>query len=227
METSGPVLTVALSSNGHCIELIIGNGFNHARSLMPAITSVFGQSEIEPGDLDIVACSAGPGSFTGLRIGMATAKGIARGAACHLKTVPTLDLLAAGRESWPGIVVPIIDARKKRVYTAAFRNGKRIRDDQDIALDKFLYSLAKESAILATGPNAEIAEGYERVTIDRLGYYGKGAAMVDAARSAYEKDGPDSLDIGPTYLRPSEAEIVSSMPPREKITGISGNGAER
>jgi len=211
METSGYVLTVALSSKGHCIELIIDNGFNHARSLMPAITSVFGQSEIEPRDLDIVACSAGPGFFTGLRIGMATAKGIARGAACHLKAVPTLDLLAAGREDWPGIVVPIIDARKKRVYTAAFRNGRRIRNDQDIALDKFLDPLTKESAILATGPNAEIADGYDRVTIDRLGNYGRGAAMVEAARNAYERDGPDSLDIGPIYLRPSEAEIAAKL----------------
>lgn len=209
METSGPILTVALSSKGHCIELIVSNRFNYAQSLMLAIASVFRQSEIGPEDLDLVACSAGPGSFTGLRIGMATAKGIIRGAACHLKAVPTLLLLATGREYWPGIVVPIIDARKKRVYTAAFQNGQRIRDDQDIALDKFLCSLTKKSAILATGPNAEIAEGYERVTIDRLGDYGRGAAMINVARSAYEKDGPDPLDIGPIYLRASDAEIVS------------------
>jgi len=208
METSGPVLTVVLDSGGHRIELIIENGLNHVQLLMPAVQSVFEQSKIGPKDLDIVACSAGPGSFTGLRIGMATAKGIARGAACHFKVLPTLDLLAFGREGWPGIVVPIIDARKNRVYTAAFRNGKRIKDYQDIALDSFLDSLAKESTILATGPNAELAEGYERVTIDRLASYGRGAAILDAARKAYEKDGPDSLDTGPVYLRPTEAEIA-------------------
>jgi len=174
-----------------------------------AVASVFKQSEIEPVDLNLVACSAGPGSFTSLRIGMATAKGIAKGAACHLKAVPTLTLLAARRENWPGIVVPIIDARKRRVYTAAFQNGKRIRDDQDIALNEFLNSLSKKSAILATGPNAEIAEGYERVTIDRLSTYGRGAAMIDMAKTAYERDGPDPLDIGPIYLRASEPEIVS------------------
>jgi len=216
METSGSVLTVALGSKGRCIELIISNGLNHAQSLMPAIASAFEQSTIKPEDLDIVACSAGPGSFTGLRIGMATAKGIVRGASCHLKALPTLDLLAAGREGWPGIVVPIIDARKRRVYTAAFRNGRRIGDYQDIALDKFLGSLTKEFAILATGPNANLAEGYERVTIDRLAGYGRGSAMINAAKNAYEKDGPDPLDIGPVYLRPSDAEIssASGYPPR-------------
>jgi len=227
METSGPVLTVALGGEGRRIELIVSNGFNHAQSLMPAVTSIFEQSGIKPEDLDLVACSAGPGSFTGLRIGMAAAKGIARGAACHLKAVSTLILLAAGRENWPGIVVPIIDARKKRVYTAAFQNGRRIKADQDIALDKFLDSLAGKSAILATGPNAEIAEGYERVTIDRLGDYGRGSAMIDAARSAYEKDGPDSLDIGPIYLRASEAEIVSASSRAASLRKSSGAGRER
>jgi len=210
IETSGHVLTVALSSKEHCIELIISDGFNRSQSLMPAIASVFEQSDVEARDLDLVACSAGPGSFTGLRIGMATAKGIARGAGCHLKAVPTLDLLATGRESWPGIVVPLIDARKKRVYTAAFQNGKRIKDDQDIALNKFLDSLTKKKAILVTGPDAEIAKDHERITVDRLKNYGRGIAMINAARCAYEKDGPDPLDIGPIYLRPSEAEIAAS-----------------
>jgi len=211
METSGSVLTVALGSRGHCIELIINNEFNHAQSLMPAVASAFEQSTIRAEDLDIVACSAGPGSFTGLRIGMATAKGIVRGASCHLKVLPTLDLLAAGREDWPGAVVPIIDARKKRVYTTVFQNGQRIRDYQDIALDKFLGPLTKEFAILATGPNADLAEGYNRVTIDRLAGYGRGSAMITAARNAYEKNGPDPLNTGPVYLRPSDAEIGLSI----------------
>ena len=129
LETSGKILTIALGAGDDFLEFVVDRGFRHSETLMPAVAMVLEQAGLEPQSLDLVGCSAGHGSFTGLRIGMATAKGIARGADCPLKAVPTLPLMAAGREHWPGIVVPVMDARKKRVYAAAFRGGERIRED--------------------------------------------------------------------------------------------------
>lgn len=174
---------------------------------MPAVALLCDLAKCRAENLNLVACSAGPGSFTALRIGMATAKGIARGAQCAFKAVPTLELLAAGREHWPGIVVPVMDARKKRVYIAAFRNGQRISPDLDTDLASFLKKFPKESNILLTGADAKIiAKDLEGVTLDPLYNSPRGRYMLDMALDSLQKYGSDPLDSGPLYLRLSEAE---------------------
>lgn len=206
LETSGRIISVAVRIEEQTLELTIDRGFKHSETLMPAIASLMDQAGIEPDKLDLVACSAGPGSFTALRIGMATAKGIARGADCPLKAVPTLALLAAGRQQWPGIVMPVMDARKKRVYAAAFRNGKRIADDMDASLELFIKALPENVPILATGPDADIAAGIDGIIIDPLHASGRAVSLINMAIEAYKNDGPDPHDLGPIYLRLSEAE---------------------
>ena len=142
---------------------------------------------------------------------MATAKGIAFGSECPLKAVATLPLLARGREHWPGIVVPVMDARKQRVYAAAFRSGLRIMPDADISLEKFMASLPDSEPILATGPDAAVCKDFNRVTVDPLNAAGRASAMIDAALGAYEAEGGDPPDLGPIYLRLSEAEENLAM----------------
>ena len=206
IEASGKNIAIAIATGEQSLELLINRGFKHAETLMPAVESLMKLAGLEPGELYLVACSAGPGSFTALRIGMSTAKGIARGADCLLKSVPTLPLLASGREHWPGIVVPLMDARKGRVYTAAFKNGKRIREDSDINLEEFLKNLPQNEKILVTGPDARIAEGIKEVTIDPLFSSARGLALAEQALKLLKRDGPDPSDLGPLYLRLSEAE---------------------
>ena len=207
IESSGRCITAALRSAEGFFEMVIDAGFRHAETLMPGVNRLMEMAALAPDAVDLTACSAGPGSFTALRIGMATAKGIARGAGCAFKAVPALPLLAAGREHWPGIVMPVMDARKKRVYTAAFRRGERIRDDADISLEAFLAGLPPGEAVLATGPDAGMCEGTAGVTVDPLCASGRGRAMVSMALEAYEREGVDPGDLGPLYLRPSEAEL--------------------
>jgi len=208
LETSGKVISLALKTENQSLELTVNRGFKHVETLMPSVDALMKMGGIKPGELNLVACSAGPGSFTALRIGMSTAKGIAKGASCPIKAVPTLPLLASGREHWPGIVVPVMDARKNRVYIAAFRDGARIREDSDSALEDFLKSLPTDENILITGPDAEISVGYPRVIIDPLAASGRGLALAAKAEKALEDDGPDPADLGPLYLRLSEAEAA-------------------
>lgn len=206
IESSGRAMSVALGTEDGRWETSVNAGFRHGETLMPAIASLFDLAGMEPSSLDLVACSAGPGSFTGLRIGMATAKGLSRGADCALKTVATLPLLAAGREHWPGPVAAIMDARKKRVYAAAFDAGRRIAEDSDIDLAEFIASLPSDRPILVTGPDAAIAEGFDNIVVDPLRDTPRAGLMIDRARVLYEQNGADSPDVGPVYIRLSEAE---------------------
>ncbi len=207
LDSSGRILSVGLLADGNYREFYIDTGLQHAETLMPAVEFLVNNSSISPKNLDLVVCSAGPGSFTSLRIGMATAKGIARGANCDLKAVPALPLLATGREYWPGVVVPVMNAGRNRVYAAAFQNGKRLMDDNDIDLSQFLDSLPIDESILITGPDAHLAEGKERVIIDPLFDSSRGRFMIEMACHLYDRDGGgDPGDLGPVYIRRSDAE---------------------
>ena len=212
LETSGPTMSIAISTPEHTLSLYENHKFNHCQNLLPAIDALISKTSITPSELDIVTCSAGPGSFTGLRIGLATAKGIARGAKrCALKTLPTLNTLAAGRETWHGIVIPVLDARKGRVYTSAFRNGKQIRPYQDIRIEDFLLNLPENEPVMLTGNDApEIAQTLKfPITVDPLHKCGRAEIMAELAIKSLKETGPDPMDIGPLYLRLSEAEEKS------------------
>jgi len=122
IETEGRTGSVALvSGNGADAELSLTAGGRHSRHLLAAIGFILERTGLEPGDLAAIAVSAGPGSFTGLRIGMATARGLALAAGVPMYAVPTLDALAA-RLSFSALpVCAVSQARKNELYIARYR----------------------------------------------------------------------------------------------------------
>ncbi|HEY8803575.1 MAG TPA: tRNA (adenosine(37)-N6)-threonylcarbamoyltransferase complex dimerization subunit type 1 TsaB [Clostridium sp.] len=119
----------------------------HSQILMPIIDELFSNTEMSIGDIDAFVASKGPGSFTGLRIGMATIKGLSQGTKKPFVTVSTLDSLAYNLAYTDGIICPILDALRDNVYTAlyTFENCelKRISDYVNISIDE-LISMLKE-----------------------------------------------------------------------------------
>jgi len=99
----------------------LNSGQNHSRKLMPLLTGLLEHLEMSLADMDCLAVSTGPGSFTGLRIGIATVQGLALATGKPVAGVPTLDALAQNLPGYPGIICPILDARKDEVYTASYR----------------------------------------------------------------------------------------------------------
>ena len=122
LETATSCGSVALVAADRCFgEYSLHSDLTHSRRLLASITKLMAETYTTWEDIDAVAVSSGPGSFTGLRIGMSTAKGLVMAAEKDLLGVPTLDGLASQFPFVDHLICPVIDARKKEVYTAFFR----------------------------------------------------------------------------------------------------------
>jgi tRNA threonylcarbamoyladenosine biosynthesis protein TsaB len=122
LETATTCGSVALVTGEQCLaEYSLQSDLTHSRRLLVAVATLMAESHIGWEDIDAVAVSSGPGSFTGLRIGMSTAKGLVMAAGKGLVAIPTLDGLASQFPFADRQICPVIDARKKEVYTAFFR----------------------------------------------------------------------------------------------------------
>jgi tRNA threonylcarbamoyladenosine biosynthesis protein TsaB len=220
IDTSGTAMAMAVATrDGRLFTAIDRAGLRHAESLAPAIAAILDRAGLRASALDLVGCSIGPGSFTGVRIGLSTAKGLAFGAGCPLVGVPTLDALAFRFAAFPALVAPVIDARKGRVYAATFRGGTRTSEYLDLAPEELARLLLREAGdgpLLLTGPHAravhaaldaETARGAGAVLLD--GGFADTApeALLELAERRFRLSGPDPESLAPLYLRPSEAEI--------------------
>jgi tRNA threonylcarbamoyladenosine biosynthesis protein TsaB len=122
IDTSTEVATISLDNEFNNIgEFTINNEKTHSEHLLSMIESMFNILKIEIENVDYIACSNGPGSFTGLRIGIATAKGLAHALNKKIISVPTLNALAYNVFSTSKIIVPIMNARRDNVYTSFYR----------------------------------------------------------------------------------------------------------
>lgn len=187
--------------------------------LLLAIDAVCQRAGIAPAALDAMAIGAGPGSFTGLRIGMATAKGIAFAAARPLWVVSSLAALAADtRESLPpgdarrdGLIVAALDARRGEVYAGCYRAGVLVGEERVLApgaLAGWVATLAGDAMLtfggdaIAAHPDvlAPMAARWSAVRTP------SGAAVARLALAGERADG--LLHGAPAYIRPSEAEVM-------------------
>jgi tRNA threonylcarbamoyladenosine biosynthesis protein TsaB len=171
MDTSGQTASVAIVGNNVTIgEITVTAPLKHAEILLPIIHELFERTGYTPQDMDAVACVCGPGSFTGLRIGAATAMGMARGAGKGMVAVPTLDSLAynTGSAYTQGFVMPMLDARRGQIYTALYEtddNGFPRRVTEYMALpvrDALAYAVNK--TVVFTGDGADAYESVIRET---------------------------------------------------------------
>lgn len=122
IDASGPTAGAALVTEERTLsEFNVSNGLTHSRTLMELVSGVIEAADFDMTHVDYVAATNGPGSFTGLRIGAACAKGLAAGLGKAMVMVPALDALAYNVFMADGYIVPILDARRGEVYSAAYR----------------------------------------------------------------------------------------------------------
>ena len=140
-ETSAKAVGVALLQDGKLLgEYMQNSGQTHSRTLMKLAEDLLRNCDLQASDVDAVACAAGPGSFTGVRIGVAAAKGFAWGLQLPCYGVSTLEAMAKNVAICDGVYCAAMDARRSQVYTALFQmeNGvfSRLTEDMAISLDE-------------------------------------------------------------------------------------------
>ncbi|MFD2596491.1 tRNA (adenosine(37)-N6)-threonylcarbamoyltransferase complex dimerization subunit type 1 TsaB [Sphingobacterium griseoflavum] len=153
IETATPVCSVAISKNGKTIAAIDAELPNlHASHLTVFIDQLLRDADISSVDLDAVAVSMGPGSYTGLRIGVSTAKGLCYGLDIPLIAINTLDAMVAGfarrdpMQMVGKMLVPMIDARRMEVYMAQYREGQvKVRDTEACIIDADFFATDDKS----------------------------------------------------------------------------------
>ncbi len=211
-DTSADFLNIALQTDNAFYEVNHQVGLKHSEYLLPQIDQLLKLAQINIEDLELIICARGPGSFTGLRIGFSTAKGIAAGARIPLVSIPTLHIYAANCQHINSITIPVIDARKRRYYAALFDDGMKISEDLDISSLDLVNFCPTGRKIIITGPDAMnfLADKIELNTnliLDESYARGQGRKMIALGLKQYQEHGADSPEQGPTYIRKSEAEI--------------------
>ena len=213
IDTSGPVCGTAVMDEDRVYsEFTAQNKNTHSASLMPMVEAALNAAGTEISGLDAVAAVTGPGSFTGVRIGVATAKGLAHGAGLPCIPVDALEALGASAGEFDGIVCPIQDARAGQVYGAAFRKGERLTGDAPMKLEDYLDTVEKlGERFLFIGDGAPV---HRKAITERMG----GKAVFAPAYRGYLRPSAagsiglskgvstDYLGLQATYLRPPNAQ---------------------
>ena len=218
-ETSAKAASVALTDGEKLLgESYQNTGLTHSQTLVPMAQDLLKSCGYTPQQVEAIAVAAGPGSFTGVRIGVAAAKGFAWGSQLPCYGVSTLEAMALQLGVWNGLVVPVMDARRSQVYTATFqaRNGEltRLCEDRAISLQDLGGELAAENqTIFLVGDGSILCYNTLKDSVTdlvlppehRMHQRASGVALAAARKIAAGEPG-DGASLEPNYLRLSQAE---------------------
>lgn len=212
-DASSVSCSACVSENGKVLaEAFINTALTHSVTLLANIKKVLEQSEKTIEDIDLIAVTAGPGSFTGVKIGVACAKGLAFERDIPCSAVSSLAAAAENAALFSDTVVAVMDARRKSFYNAVFKNGKRVCEDRQSSVDELLASLPDAEPVVAVGDGSELfvrlcsEQGRENIkAAPAFLRYIKASAVAELAlREDGEKR--DCVSLAPVYLRASQAE---------------------
>ncbi|HPU66694.1 MAG TPA: tRNA (adenosine(37)-N6)-threonylcarbamoyltransferase complex dimerization subunit type 1 TsaB [Clostridiales bacterium] len=222
IETSAAAASAAVAENSKVIsEAYINIGLTHSQTLMELIDDCLRRANTSISEIDAIAVTSGPGSFTGVRIGIATAKGLAEPLNIPCISVSTLQAIAYPLMGTGCIAAAVMDARCNQVYSADFlcqNNMERLCVDSAVSLDELKSRLSSyniDSSIVFIGDGAEVAHKYfnERYPEFKVGIVAGTVRFQSASSVAiigceeFEKGKTiDASVLVPIYLRPSQAE---------------------
>ncbi|GMO46383.1 MAG: tRNA (adenosine(37)-N6)-threonylcarbamoyltransferase complex dimerization subunit type 1 TsaB [Termitinemataceae bacterium] len=218
LDTATEFFEAALGTQNGNFSFELDVGMRHSELLLEAVDHLLKISGTAKEDIDLFACFRGPGSFTGLRIGFAAVKGLCLALSKSYISVPTLDCIGEPFSGFEGIVVPVLDARQRRFYSALYRGGKKISDYLDVCGEDLSAIIAQNSSencdIMLCGNAAQIAlplirQNMEcrRVFADPLCETGHANLMLKYIKKSNTiKEGMDDFSSSPLYIRKSDAE---------------------
>lgn len=217
VDSSAIVASAALCEDGKLLaEYTLNNKNTHSETLLPMIESLLSFFSLKIEDIDAFAVSSGPGSFTGVRIGAATVKGLAFASGKKCVGVSTLEAIATNLRFHKGLICPVMNARRSQVYTALFRSDgeklTRLMPDCAMAvseLDDVLSGYGEEVALSGDGYDVTV-EGFSKTPLrfvpERLRHQSAFSVCEAAMRAIEEGNYVTDAELRVEYLRPSQAE---------------------
>ena len=212
MDTCSANAAVAVMNDKKLIgEFVISNDRTHSQVIMPLVDDMLKKCGLDISDIDVFAVSVGPGSFTGLRIGMATVKTLAQFCKKPIIGVSSLDSLYENCALFDGIVCPIIDARHGEVYNALYKDGKRITDYRVVSVDWLIEQLNGQKVcfcgdgVLTYGDKLAQCTDFS-VATQNISMQKASSLCIAAYKRAINNDFDDVYSLLPVYLRKSQAE---------------------
>ena len=220
IDTATEQFSVALAAGDDTLLFEADAGLRHSELVMDIIDMLMDKAALKPRDLSGVVCMGGPGSFTGLRIGFAIAKGLSLSLGIPFAAIPTLDCIARPFSAWPGTVVPALDAKKSAFFCALYQSGNRQCPDMDATPEEIARALSAVLAgtpdpVLLTGPGAPLL--YEKLCASETNLninpgkdlrWGNAQTLLQIARetNCITQCNTDP-SCGPVYIRKSDAEL--------------------
>ena len=214
MDTSSVNATVAVCNEYKLLgEYTISCERAHSQIIMPLLDDLLERCSIKVNDIDVFAVALGPGSFTGLRIGIAAMKTLAQTLGKKIVGVSSLDSIAASFLSDDNYICPIIDARRNEAYNAVYYNGQKIIEDRICDVDDILIEMRDKKVIFAGDGLIRYREKIEKYNngnwriapVNVSMQKASGVAAV-ALERALKNDFDELDDVLPVYIRLSQAE---------------------
>lgn len=216
IDSSSVSASAAVTENGKILaEEFVNNGYTHSVTLMPIIEKVLKDSKLSVADIDLLAITNGPGSFTGVRIGIASAKGICDAVNIPCFAVSTLEAIAKPLSTKNVLAVSVMDARCNQVYTASFYMGKRETQDRAILISELLNELKNEKRdVVFIGDGALMCYDILKSELSNISDADEEIRLIHASNIGFlaeEKitNGESTVkseDLLPFYLRLPQAE---------------------
>ena len=219
IDTSSNVASAAVMEDGKLLgESILNHKKTHSQKIMVMIRELMQDLELTVSDIDVFAAANGPGSFTGLRIGVATAKALAHSVNKPVVGVSTLAGLAYNLPYAEHIIIPIMDARRNNVYTASYiwdEDGFReLGEAEAVLIDECVSDCGELLDVIFTGDGVNVHREYITERLGERAHFAPPAAMMQRASSiaalALEKakngETEHYSELKPFYLRKSQAE---------------------
>lgn len=218
VDTSTSAMNIAVVTDKEKTTYHHTGKMEHSENLMPRIIELTKKAGLSLKDYDLLVCPNGPGSFTGLRITMSCLKGISVATDTPLVVVDTNQVFASQVAYFDGVVVPVIDAKKRRFYTSLFENGKRLTKDLDTTEEEMISLLKDQKRVLFTGPDASIfykkllSKDFEKKlpnlkTFIDTAEYDFALKLSEIGLKEFNENGASEMGIGPNYIRKSDAEV--------------------
>lgn len=214
--------TVAAKNDKNIVKVTYDIGIRQSEKLLPAIDFVMKEAGLEVSDLDYTATTLGPGTFTGLRLGLSALKALNLSHNIPLYGIPSLDVYAWPYKNAIETVLSVVEAKEDEFFYAFYLRGEKLRSEEDLEIEEILKQIDAETSVLVCGPAAKTFTDRTSEITPLYSVHsftpqcdGTEALFEIAEKMIADKIAPMADYDGPLYVRKSEAEIVLEKKQKE------------